>query len=260
MPKPGNPQALNRYGYVYNNPLRYTDPTGYLTEEQIMAYLGVKTWEGVLALFERGGALEGKWGWLETLRWARLGDEMLFFRNFGGLWPSDEALVFQGTLVDWEGQLYIRSKEAWIPASKAAWLGNAYGVARLYSDEHKVYLGTLYAEQRYYHLKFDPSKVDWVGVGLDTAGIIADSISFGIGGRGVKAAKIARAAEQASVLISDISLYRTGIPFALNYTRGDASLPQAIDFALDALGLYIPFGPDAISLAWEVSKGFYFMP
>ncbi len=28
MPDPGNPQALNRYSYVYNNPLRYTDPTG----------------------------------------------------------------------------------------------------------------------------------------------------------------------------------------------------------------------------------------
>lgn len=25
---PGNPQALNRYSYVLNNPLRYTDPTG----------------------------------------------------------------------------------------------------------------------------------------------------------------------------------------------------------------------------------------
>jgi len=27
VPEPGNPQALNRYSYVYNNPLRYTDPT-----------------------------------------------------------------------------------------------------------------------------------------------------------------------------------------------------------------------------------------
>ena len=29
VPTPGNPQALNRYSYVYNNPLRYTDPSGY---------------------------------------------------------------------------------------------------------------------------------------------------------------------------------------------------------------------------------------
>jgi RHS repeat-associated protein len=29
VPDPSNPQALNRYSYVYNNPLRYTDPTGH---------------------------------------------------------------------------------------------------------------------------------------------------------------------------------------------------------------------------------------
>ena len=29
VPNPTNPQALNRYSYVYNNPLRYLDPTGY---------------------------------------------------------------------------------------------------------------------------------------------------------------------------------------------------------------------------------------
>ncbi len=29
---PGNPQALNRYAYVLNNPLRYVDPSGYHEE------------------------------------------------------------------------------------------------------------------------------------------------------------------------------------------------------------------------------------
>jgi RHS repeat-associated protein len=29
VPEPGNPQALNRYSYTLNNPLRYTDPTGF---------------------------------------------------------------------------------------------------------------------------------------------------------------------------------------------------------------------------------------
>ncbi len=29
VPAPGNPQSLNRYSYVYNNPLKYTDPTGH---------------------------------------------------------------------------------------------------------------------------------------------------------------------------------------------------------------------------------------
>ncbi|MBC7252214.1 MAG: RHS repeat-associated core domain-containing protein, partial [Anaerolineae bacterium] len=33
VPEPGNPQDLNRYAYVRHNPLRYTDPSGYLTED-----------------------------------------------------------------------------------------------------------------------------------------------------------------------------------------------------------------------------------
>jgi RHS repeat-associated protein len=29
VPSPGKPQALNRYSYVYDNPVKYTDPTGH---------------------------------------------------------------------------------------------------------------------------------------------------------------------------------------------------------------------------------------
>ncbi|MDW8186391.1 MAG: RHS repeat-associated core domain-containing protein, partial [Anaerolineae bacterium] len=29
VPEPGNPQALNRYSYTYNNPLKYLDPSGH---------------------------------------------------------------------------------------------------------------------------------------------------------------------------------------------------------------------------------------
>ncbi len=30
VPSSGNPQSLNRYSYVYNNPVKYTDPTGHM--------------------------------------------------------------------------------------------------------------------------------------------------------------------------------------------------------------------------------------
>ena len=33
IPNPANPQSLNRYSYVMNNPIRYSDPTGHVFEE-----------------------------------------------------------------------------------------------------------------------------------------------------------------------------------------------------------------------------------
>ena len=73
VPNPGDPQALNRYSYTLNNPVRYTDPTGMFSEDEIMEYLGVTTWDEVLAMFGEGGAMAGVWGYLEALREAQLG-------------------------------------------------------------------------------------------------------------------------------------------------------------------------------------------
>jgi RHS repeat-associated protein len=39
VPKPGNPQTLNRFAYAYNNPLRYIDPTGHDAPD-IINFLG----------------------------------------------------------------------------------------------------------------------------------------------------------------------------------------------------------------------------
>jgi RHS repeat-associated protein len=39
VPEPGNPQSLNRYAYVKNNPLRYVDPSGHLPDDLIREYV-----------------------------------------------------------------------------------------------------------------------------------------------------------------------------------------------------------------------------
>ena len=42
LPDPYNPQALNRYSYALNNPVKYTDPTGHYVETTIdLAFLAM---------------------------------------------------------------------------------------------------------------------------------------------------------------------------------------------------------------------------
>ncbi len=64
MPEPGNPQALNRYAYVLNNPLRYTDPMGHWTEAELAAILG-ENWRALY--FGKGAVFEGKENLLQFL-------------------------------------------------------------------------------------------------------------------------------------------------------------------------------------------------
>ncbi|MBI3942399.1 MAG: hypothetical protein HY326_05245 [Chloroflexi bacterium] len=40
VPQPGNPQSLNRYSYGLNNPVRYTDPSGHFSEDQLRGWFG----------------------------------------------------------------------------------------------------------------------------------------------------------------------------------------------------------------------------
>ncbi len=73
---PANPQALNRYSYVLNNPQRYTDPTGhsvYLSHED-----AAKVSEFLIALADqlRNDA--------KSIDWTRLGYDTVF-AMFGGL-------------------------------------------------------------------------------------------------------------------------------------------------------------------------------
>jgi len=42
---PGGAQGLDRFAYVNNNPIRYTDPSGHLTEEEWIKRMGQKRWD-----------------------------------------------------------------------------------------------------------------------------------------------------------------------------------------------------------------------
>jgi RHS repeat-associated protein len=113
VPEPGNPQALNRYSYVLNNPLRYTDPTGMFSEDQIMQYLGVSTWDAVLVMFGEGGAMAGAWGYLEVLRQAELGDPISMWYDIGG--GMGPMAPISGSFYEQDGQLMFGGRLAQMP-------------------------------------------------------------------------------------------------------------------------------------------------
>jgi RHS repeat-associated protein len=72
VPQPGNPQSLNRYSYVLNNPLRFLDPTGLFTEDQLREW-GITderikwwqehdpSWWAILAAADFGDVVQALW-------------------------------------------------------------------------------------------------------------------------------------------------------------------------------------------------------
>lgn len=113
---------------------------------------------------------------------------------------------------------------------------------------------------KYGHLKFDASRVDWVGVGLHGLGIVTDVLTVGAGGRVVNGVQVAKAARLVGQ-ISDVASFNiSGAALAVELKDGADSWAMWADFGLDAAGLYLPVVPDAISLVWGVSQGFYTTP
>jgi len=76
VPDPANPQSLNRYAYVRNNPLRYVDPSGHIEEDQYDDAIGIINdlqdnydisidvdfgWDYTLSVGPRLGWIKGAW-------------------------------------------------------------------------------------------------------------------------------------------------------------------------------------------------------
>ncbi|MCD4738027.1 MAG: RHS repeat-associated core domain-containing protein [Anaerolineae bacterium] len=263
VPNPSDPQSLNRYAYTLNNPLKYTDPSGYLSEEQIRGYFGVETWEEVLKFYQGGGEFQGKWGWLETLRAAEIGDTIDFIGDYGGGYARGKA-EFSSRLVDLHGGLYLKfpgsTFQALFPAISNGFCHTgiaAYGVKRDVGEVSTIVRGPIFADKMYQHFDgIDFSAIDWVGAAFDIGGLVADALTAGVGGRFVEGAQRAGTITDLAGLAWDWG------PAAIAYTQDELSSGAVMGLGVDVFGMaaQTPFVWDTASLVLNVSQAIRWTP
>lgn len=102
---PGGVQGWDRYAYTLNNPIRYNDPTGHFTDDQIKKHLkavyGEEKWSQVWALWEK----DEYWMWV--LHTAEPGWDIWASDNgnIGHFAMDGDKIVLQG--IDSDGQAIV---------------------------------------------------------------------------------------------------------------------------------------------------------
>ena len=265
VPDPGDPQSLNRYSYVGNNPLRYVDPSGHFSEDEIMKYLHADNWDAVLAMFEKGGKFAGAWGFLEVLRQAELGGTSQV--DYSGIskegWRVTMTLL-KGVFTEQDGDLMLSlsDRNVTVDAGLMGYLGS-YNKEKVSYRVNQNYIGN------YVHTHIVDRGVDWVGAGFDVVGLAADLFSVGLGGRFVNGAQAAYRAKRLGTTLSEvsgrldwISVTRSSTAFATdpNVATGMDVALDAAPLALDVAGIEAPFVFDAASLYFNLKEGLYIGP
>ena len=123
VPSPANPQSLNRYAYALNNPLRYTDPTGHYSPEEIKKYLqdNYKDWQSYWDAWQA----DPYWMWILdqaqdkfVLKIAATGKVFQFLHKEGSF------TLNEGQLHEYQGQgAYALYNENMQLVEDKSWLG-----------------------------------------------------------------------------------------------------------------------------------------
>jgi len=249
VPSPANPQSLNRYAYTLNNPLRYIDPTGHYSEEEIMQAFGVSTWEEVLALFLQGSGtlLENRWGWLEVLRKAQDGDLIL-----PTPWDVEGIRdLYAGAYNihrDSEGKILVGNFDH-------AYFANHQTKYTLISEHLSMPFTTPYSKI-HWHADYEIFNYSWAdaeAIVLDAAGIIVEVTGYGtnaVGGIAVQALLDTvgiYGAGQASAKIFNPRMHGTKSSddylAALSVLPILGLIPDFVDIGVHALGARIIWTP-----------------
>jgi len=231
-----------------------------------MNYLGVDTWEAVLAMFGDGGRFGGNWGWLEVLRQAELGDSIAMWWSVGvidaynssisGVFSEDDngQLLFRGTFL---GGNWV------VPGMTLGQMQSSDGSDILYRVADRYIVNS-----KHYHLVFHKERVDWVDVGLDAVGA-ADTLGYAMMGAGMAA--VTAGTGGIGLLLGGVVI--AGLANAADmtaagkavadYQRGKETLSGlAVDLGTGIGGIFPGYGTafDMVDLGRDFAPGIYVGP
>lgn len=211
-------------------------------------------------MFGDDGAMAGMWGYLEAQRQARLGTRIsMWFDDGAGLqfnihqpnmiglfYEMNGELMFSETFIDWSGSggSWVVGDIDAVNASKMLGAAAVFQVGSLgnYLDPH----------QQYSHLKFDVSRVDWIGVGLDATGIVADVVTAGVGGRAINGVQIAGVARVAGQTLDVADVFNGGAALVVDVHEGHEEIRMELAHMYFAISFILVAGGLA-NLAWSIS-------
>ncbi|HQK15695.1 MAG TPA: RHS repeat-associated core domain-containing protein [Anaerolineae bacterium] len=120
VPSPANPQSLNRYAYALNNPLRYTDPTGHYSPEEIKKYLqdNYKDWQSYWDAWQA----DPYWMWILdqaqdkfVLKIAATGKVFQFLHKEGSFTLNEGQLhEYQGAYALYNENMQLVEDKSWL--------------------------------------------------------------------------------------------------------------------------------------------------
>ncbi|NOX61176.1 MAG: hypothetical protein GXP42_04415, partial [Chloroflexi bacterium] len=114
---------------------------------------------------------------------------------FGGFFEKDGQLMFAGSFFG----------RSWSAPAIVLGQMSRHGRDNWYKVD--VYI----RNEIHYHIRLE-DEIDWVGVGLDVAGIAADVVSAGVGGRVIQGVQVGRRAEQMGDALDVVSFgYAAGV-------------------------------------------------